>query len=64
MKVNTEYIYVKTDTLTWLIVGVHRATGESVAIKVIDKQRFQPKHTEALKNEANILQVRNRLVLL
>ncbi|KAI6657597.1 Serine/threonine-protein kinase D1 [Oopsacas minuta] len=36
--------------------GVHRSTGEPVAIKVIDKQRFQPKHTEALKNEANILQ--------
>merc|ERR1719510_1090037 len=36
--------------------GVHRTTGHSVAIKVIDKKRFPTKQEAALKNEVSILQ--------
>lgn len=36
--------------------GVHRTTGRSVAIKVIDKQRFPQKQEDQLKNEVTILQ--------
>jgi protein kinase D len=36
--------------------GVHRNTGRSVAIKVIDKLRFPTKQEAQLKNEVSILQ--------
>ncbi|XP_063222839.1 serine/threonine-protein kinase D1 [Bacillus rossius redtenbacheri] len=36
--------------------GVHRKSGRSVAIKVIDKQRFPTKQEAQLKNEVAILQ--------
>ena len=36
--------------------GVHRMTGSSVAIKIIDKMRFPTKQETALKNEVSILQ--------
>lgn len=36
--------------------GVHRTSGRSVAIKVIDKQRFPQKQEAQLKNEVAILQ--------
>ena len=36
--------------------GVHRMTGNSVAIKIIDKMRFPTKQETALKNEVSILQ--------
>ncbi|XP_023333340.1 serine/threonine-protein kinase D3 isoform X2 [Eurytemora carolleeae] len=36
--------------------GVHRMSGRSVAIKVIDKMRFPTKQEAALKNEVSILQ--------
>jgi len=36
--------------------GVHRMSGRSVAIKVIDKMRFPTKQETALKNEVSILQ--------
>jgi protein kinase D len=35
--------------------GIHRATGQDVAIKVIDKLRFPNKDKEVLKNEVSIL---------
>jgi len=36
--------------------GVHRKSGHSVAIKVIEKMRFPTKQEAALKNEVSILQ--------
>lgn len=36
--------------------GVHRTSGHSVAIKVIDKSRFPTKQEAQLKNEVSILQ--------
>ncbi|KAG8222012.1 hypothetical protein J437_LFUL002773, partial [Ladona fulva] len=36
--------------------GVHRTSGRSVAIKVIDKLRFPTKQEAQLKNEVSILQ--------
>uniref|UniRef100_A0A2L2YJ80 protein kinase C n=1 Tax=Parasteatoda tepidariorum TaxID=114398 RepID=A0A2L2YJ80_PARTP len=36
--------------------GVHRTSGRSVAIKVIDKMRFPTKQEAQLKNEVSILQ--------
>lgn len=36
--------------------GVHRTSGHSVAIKVIEKKRFPTKQEAALKNEVSILQ--------
>jgi len=36
--------------------GVHRHSGHTVAIKVIDKMRFPTKQEAALKNEVSILQ--------
>ena len=37
-------------------LGVHRMTGKSVAVKIIDKLRFPTKQETALKNEVSILQ--------
>ena len=37
--------------------GVHRLSGNEVAVKVIDKARFPTKQETALKNEAAILKV-------
>jgi len=42
-----------------VFVGLHRATGSEVAIKVIDKFRFPHKEEAVLKNEVAILKVRN-----
>ncbi|XP_059097445.1 serine/threonine-protein kinase D1-like isoform X3 [Tigriopus californicus] len=36
--------------------GVHRTSGHTVAVKVIDKKRFPTKQEAALKNEVSILQ--------
>lgn len=36
--------------------GVHRTSGQAVAIKVIDKSRFPTKQEAQLKNEVSILQ--------
>lgn len=36
--------------------GVHRATGNDIAVKVIDKSKFPTKEERALKNEVIILQ--------
>lgn len=38
------------------VSGVHRKSGRSVAIKVIDKLRFPTKQEAQLKNEVSILQ--------
>lgn len=40
--------------------GTHRKSGQSVAIKVIDKTRFPSQHESQLRNEAAILQVPTR----
>ena len=39
-------------------LGLHKATGREVAIKVIDKLRFPHKEEAVLKNEVAILKVR------
>jgi len=40
------------------LLGLHKATGREVAIKVIDKLRFPHKEEAVLKNEVAILKVR------
>jgi len=42
-----------------VLLGLHRATGSEVAIKVIDKLRFPHKEEAVLKNEVSILKVNN-----
>lgn len=42
-----------------VLLGLHKATGSDVAIKVIDKLRFPHKEEAVLKNEVAILKVRN-----
>lgn len=46
------YIYI---SITVNILGKHRKSGKTVAIKVIDKLRFPTKQEAALKNEVAIL---------
>jgi len=41
------------------VLGLSKATGREVAIKVIDKLRFPHKEEAVLKNEVAILKVRN-----
>ena len=41
------------------ITGRHRTTGREVAVKVIDKDKFQSKQEQQLKNEVAILQQTN-----
>lgn len=39
-----------------MFAGVHRTSGRTVAIKVIEKVRFPTKQEAQLKNEVSILQ--------
>lgn len=46
------YIFI---LIAIIILGKHRKSGKTVAIKVIDKLRFPTKQEAALKNEVAIL---------